>query len=51
MLCALHDDLARSPIDSLNGQFDRASARVVESVQAIATESHHSVPSAGVVQL
>ena len=21
MLCALHDDLARSPIDSLNGQY------------------------------
>ena len=46
MLCALHDDLARSLIDSLNGQFDRATARVVESVQAIATKSHHSTPSA-----
>ena len=40
MRCALHDDLARSPIDSRNGQFDCATAREVESVQAIATESH-----------
>ena len=38
MCCALHDDLARSPIDWLNGQFDCATAREVEYVQAIATQ-------------
>ena len=42
----MHDDLAKSPTDSANGQFDCATARVVESDPSIAPEGHHSTQSA-----
>jgi len=43
----MHDDLAKSPTDSPNaGQFDCATARVVEPDPSIAPEGHHSIPSA-----
>jgi len=42
----MHDDLAKSPTDSPNGQFDCATARVVEPDPSIAPEVHHSTQSA-----
>ena len=42
----MHDDLAMSPTDSPNGQFDCATAGVVESDTSTAPEGHHSTPSA-----
>ena len=42
----MHDDLAMSPTDSPNGQFDCATAGVVESDPSTAPEGHHSTPSA-----
>ena len=42
----MHDDLAMSPTDSPNGQFDCATAGEVESDPSTAPEGHHSTPSA-----
>ena len=42
----MHDDLAMSPTDSPNGQFDCATAGVLESDPSTAPEGHHSTPSA-----
>ena len=44
--CAMHDDLAMSPTDSPSGQFDCATAGVVESDPSIVPEGHHSNLSA-----